>query len=113
MTTEKPRKLYRHRKPEERLRHAVPVMLDDRDLERLKVVAGAMATNKTNALRLLIRERFERMHPGTEPRTEGKCKCGNRGLKLHACPYDEDLHDDKRPTCNCCKACQDACAREL
>lgn len=50
---------------------------------------------------------------GYPPRRGITCKCGKPGLPLHPCPYDEDLHNDKRPTCNCCQACQDECAQEL
>lgn len=43
----------------------------------------------------------------------GKCKCGAPPRPLHPCPYDQDLHNDKTPSCNCCEACQAKCAREL
>lgn len=55
-----------------------------------------------------------RRDPHGYPARKGKtCKCGKPGLPLHPCPYDEDLHNDKTPTCNCCETCQESCAQEL
>lgn len=32
---------------------------------------------------------------------------------LHPCPYEEDIHDNPKPHCMCCKACQRECARDI
>lgn len=40
-------------------------------------------------------------------------KCGKPGLAIHACPYNEEVRRDPKPTCYCCDACTDKCAREI
>ncbi len=36
--------------------------------------------------------------------------CGKRpSSKLHTCPYEEEINDDKKTLCNCCKKCTLSC----
>lgn len=56
-----PPKLYRHRKPEERLSHQVGLSLNDSDFEILGRVARATGRSRTEAIRLAIRELFNSM----------------------------------------------------
>jgi hypothetical protein len=42
------------------------------------------------------------------------CKCGKEAeADLHSCPYEEDIHDDHTPHCNCCSECSHECMQEI
>ena len=46
---------------------------------------------------------------------EEKCqKCRKQpAVKLHTCPYDEDVNDDHETLCNCCEECEIDCGDEI
>jgi hypothetical protein len=39
--------------------------------------------------------------------------CENVAAELHACPYKEEVFDDKTTLCNCCDACAYECAMDI
>ena len=44
----------------------------------------------------------------------GTCKCGkNRRVRLHACPFAIEMHDDYSETCSCCDECTKECAADV
>lgn len=51
-------KLYRHRRPEERLGHHVPISLNDADFEILERLSRACGRNRTETIRLALRELY-------------------------------------------------------
>lgn len=43
-----------------------------------------------------------------------ECKCGREGTEEgHVCPYATDIDCDYETLCNCCEACQEACADDI
>lgn len=42
------------------------------------------------------------------------CKCGRPGTtEFHPCPYQQDVHNNGNPYCNCCDDCQGDCVMEI
>jgi hypothetical protein len=42
------------------------------------------------------------------------CKCGELpSQEMHPCPFDEDVNNDPRPKCWCCRECKYQCAMDI
>jgi hypothetical protein len=40
-------------------------------------------------------------------------KCHKQGESIHGCPYAEEIHNDYKARCNCCRKCQYDCAMDI
>lgn len=44
---------------------------------------------------------------------EEPCGCGAPGTPLHSCPFQEEVHNDSKPCCNCCDRCEQQCSDDI
>ncbi len=50
------------------------------------------------------------MNDDNKTEAKEKCKCGKPGRQPHTCPFREDVHNDTKTRCNCCRKCEQNCA---
>lgn len=46
------------------------------------------------------------------PRFGPPHNCPNQGQADHTCPFNEEVEDDFETLCNCCKECENECAKD-
>lgn len=41
------------------------------------------------------------------------CSCGQPSDGPHKCPYQDDVHNNPDPYCDCCDDCEQNCVRDV
>lgn len=61
-----------------------------------------------------LHEIIVRNHTDPDQENKSKCKCGQPGTEeLHSCPFSEEINNNFKARCNCCRACVHECCMDI